>query len=217
MPRSSAGARPTAARTRSPSRCRRSAPTAPGSPPSSTAMPARARSLESTNREIARRLDAAMENIRSVLDAQDRERVRCAQVISMAQVNVTINGRQFRMACEDGQEDHLLPLAKDLDQRIVAAARQIRRDRRHAADRDGGADDCRRTDRGRASKIRRWRKSSPPCRTPAWLVCRPREGGRRPRWSPPSTRPPSASRASPREARTKAVRRVSRAAIGACG
>ena len=25
----------------------------------------------------------------------------------MAQVNVTINGRQFRMACEDGQEDHL--------------------------------------------------------------------------------------------------------------
>ena len=37
----------------------------------------------------------------------------------MAQVNVTINGRQFRMACEDGQEDHLRRLAQELDDRIV--------------------------------------------------------------------------------------------------
>ena len=37
----------------------------------------------------------------------------------MSQVNVTINGRQFRMACEDGEEDHLQQLAADLDQRIV--------------------------------------------------------------------------------------------------
>ena len=37
----------------------------------------------------------------------------------MAQVNATIAGRQFRLACEDGQEDHLLTLAKDIDQRIV--------------------------------------------------------------------------------------------------
>jgi len=37
---------------------------------------------------------------------------------AMAQVNVTINGRQFRMACEDGQESHLMRLADDLDQRI---------------------------------------------------------------------------------------------------
>ena len=36
----------------------------------------------------------------------------------MAQVNVSINGRQYRMACEDGQEDHLRQLAKDLDDRI---------------------------------------------------------------------------------------------------
>ena len=33
---------------------------------------ARARKLESTNRDIARRLDKAMENIRSVLDVKDR-------------------------------------------------------------------------------------------------------------------------------------------------
>jgi cell division protein ZapA len=36
----------------------------------------------------------------------------------MGQVNVTINGRQYRMACDDGQEDHLTRLAEDLDQRI---------------------------------------------------------------------------------------------------
>jgi cell division protein ZapA len=37
----------------------------------------------------------------------------------MSEVNVTINGRQFRMACEDGQEDHLVRLAHDLDSRIT--------------------------------------------------------------------------------------------------
>ncbi len=36
----------------------------------------------------------------------------------MATVNVVINSRQYRMACEDGQEQHLLLLAEDLDQRI---------------------------------------------------------------------------------------------------
>jgi hypothetical protein len=36
------------------------------------AQAARARRLESTNRDIARRLDAAMENIRSVLDVKER-------------------------------------------------------------------------------------------------------------------------------------------------
>ena len=36
----------------------------------------------------------------------------------MSQVTVTINGRQFRMACEDGQEGHLRRLASDLDDRI---------------------------------------------------------------------------------------------------
>jgi cell division protein ZapA len=36
----------------------------------------------------------------------------------MSQVSVTINGRQFRMACEDGQEGHLMNLARDLNTRI---------------------------------------------------------------------------------------------------
>jgi len=38
----------------------------------------------------------------------------------MAQVNASIAGRQFRLACEDGQEEHLQALAKDLDERIAA-------------------------------------------------------------------------------------------------
>jgi cell division protein ZapA len=36
----------------------------------------------------------------------------------MAHVSVTINGRQYRMACEDGEENHLTWLAGDLDRRI---------------------------------------------------------------------------------------------------
>jgi len=36
----------------------------------------------------------------------------------MSQVNVTINGRQFRMACEDGQEERVSKLARELDARI---------------------------------------------------------------------------------------------------
>lgn len=36
----------------------------------------------------------------------------------MSQVSVTINGRQYRMACEEGQEDRLTQLAKLLDARI---------------------------------------------------------------------------------------------------
>ena len=43
----------------------------------------------------------------------------------MSQVNVTINGRQFRMACEDGQEGHLRQLATDLDNRITALRGQF--------------------------------------------------------------------------------------------
>ena len=36
----------------------------------------------------------------------------------MSHVTVTINGRQFRLACEDGEEGHLARLAADLDKRI---------------------------------------------------------------------------------------------------
>ncbi len=36
----------------------------------------------------------------------------------MTHVNVVIAGRQYRMACEDGQEEHLQDLARDFDARV---------------------------------------------------------------------------------------------------
>ncbi len=38
----------------------------------------------------------------------------------MSHINVTINGRQYRMACEEGQEARLLRLAESLETRISA-------------------------------------------------------------------------------------------------
>jgi len=69
------------------------------------AQAARSNRLETTNREVARRLDLAIDTIRS-------------WELVMAHVSVTINGRQYRMACEDGQENHLIWLSGDLDRRI---------------------------------------------------------------------------------------------------
>jgi len=43
----------------------------------------------------------------------------------MAHVSVTIDGRQYRMACEDGQETHLMGLAEDLDRRIEGLRRRF--------------------------------------------------------------------------------------------
>ena len=36
----------------------------------------------------------------------------------MSHINVSINGRQYRMACEEGQEARLLNLAENLESRI---------------------------------------------------------------------------------------------------
>ena len=38
----------------------------------------------------------------------------------MNHINVTINGRQYRMACEEGQEARLLRLAESLQSRVEA-------------------------------------------------------------------------------------------------
>ena len=36
----------------------------------------------------------------------------------MSHINVTINGRQYRMACEEGQEVRLLKLAENMETRV---------------------------------------------------------------------------------------------------
>ena len=38
----------------------------------------------------------------------------------MTHVNVTINGRQYRMACEEGQQSRLLGLAESLELRVTS-------------------------------------------------------------------------------------------------
>jgi cell division protein ZapA len=46
----------------------------------------------------------------------------------VAQVSVSINGRNYRIACDDGQEEHLVRLAGFVDERVadlVAAVGQI--------------------------------------------------------------------------------------------
>ena len=43
----------------------------------------------------------------------------------MPQVTISISGRQFRVACEEGQEDHLLQLAKEFEERIVKLRAQF--------------------------------------------------------------------------------------------
>ena len=43
----------------------------------------------------------------------------------MAQVNVRINGRQYQVACEDGQEEHLDKLAGYIDQRVAELVKDV--------------------------------------------------------------------------------------------
>ena len=47
------------------------------------------------------------------------EKDQAQQEKGPSQVTATIAGRQFRLACEDGQEEHLQMLAKSIDERIA--------------------------------------------------------------------------------------------------
>lgn len=43
----------------------------------------------------------------------------------MAQITVTVNGRSYRMVCDDGQEDHLSSLGERFDQAIDELRRTL--------------------------------------------------------------------------------------------
>jgi len=43
----------------------------------------------------------------------------------MAQVTVSINGRDFEVACDDGQEQRVLDLSHELDRRVRELARSV--------------------------------------------------------------------------------------------
>lgn len=42
----------------------------------------------------------------------------------MAQVSITINGRSYLVACDDGQEDHLLTLGGYIDEKVQQMSEQ---------------------------------------------------------------------------------------------
>lgn len=43
----------------------------------------------------------------------------------MAQVTVIVNGRNYTLACEDGEEEHLTALANFIDARVAELGQQI--------------------------------------------------------------------------------------------
>ena len=43
----------------------------------------------------------------------------------MAQVSITINGRSYLVACDDGQEDHLLTLGGYIDEKVQQMIQQV--------------------------------------------------------------------------------------------
>ena len=43
----------------------------------------------------------------------------------MAQVDVSVNGQSYRIACEDGQEDRLVDLAAMVDEKVSGLVNQI--------------------------------------------------------------------------------------------
>ena len=43
----------------------------------------------------------------------------------MAQVDINVNSQNFQIACEDGQEDRLLDLAKIVDRKVVELVDQV--------------------------------------------------------------------------------------------
>lgn len=43
----------------------------------------------------------------------------------MSQVEITINGRQYRVACEDGQEAHLTDLANYFDEKMNSLVNEV--------------------------------------------------------------------------------------------
>src|SRR6185437_2263108 len=109
MPRPNAGAKLTAAKRGWRANSTRWASTAPSLLPRSTAKP-RVRAVWRPPTERSRSGSTRPS------PASSRCWIQTSKI--MATVNAIIAGRQFRLACEDGQEEHLQLLAQDLDARI---------------------------------------------------------------------------------------------------
>ena len=103
-------------------------------------LASRIQALGADRSRLADELDGSLVKIAAAGARQSRDRrkagcrdrhhprgARCRRG-RMSHINVTINGRQYRMACEEGQEVRLLKLAESLETRIgrVCAASSAR-------------------------------------------------------------------------------------------
>ena len=96
---------------------------------------ARSRRLEDTNREIAQRLDAAIATIQSVLDEQ--------RVNSMARSTPPSPAANSASPARTGRRS-IFNCSPRISTSASTNCAEVRRDRRHPADGDGGADGRRR-------------------------------------------------------------------------
>jgi len=73
--------------------------------------------LDALESAVERRREADRDENELAVRIQALGADRCRRDL-MNHINVTINGRQYRMACEEGQEVQLLKLAESLESRI---------------------------------------------------------------------------------------------------
>jgi cell division protein ZapA len=78
----------------------------------------RRREADRDENELAVRIQALGADRSRLADELDGSLVKSRRLERMNHINVTINGRQYRMACEEGQEVQLLKLAESLESRI---------------------------------------------------------------------------------------------------
>src|SRR5688572_14339668 len=115
---SSVGGKPTAATKPWPSRSTCLASTARSLPPTSTSPPPVPRRWRRPTARSRAGSTWPSKPSAAYWSRMTVDQTRNTGGRGMSQVTVTINGRQFRMACEDGQEGHLKRLAEDIDRRI---------------------------------------------------------------------------------------------------
>ena len=70
-------------------------------------------------------LEEALLSVTNSLDSIIGKLIDLAEDCSLAQVDVSVNGQSYRIACEDGQEDRLVDLAAMVDEKVIELVNQI--------------------------------------------------------------------------------------------
>ena len=70
-------------------------------------------------------LEEALLSVKNSLDSIISKLIDLVEDWSLAQVDVSVNGQSYRIACEDGQEDRLVDLAAMVDEKVIGLVNQI--------------------------------------------------------------------------------------------